>query len=142
ATTLVLTSGTGNITLGAGVGTSTALTGFTITQANTVSTQAVTATFIAQNAGTGTTTFNGAVNTTGASGIALTGNNFTFSNTFTTAGGGAVTIVDAGVATFNGVGSVAGAVTVNGAAFASTITAGGAIAVNGAATVSGTGSLT
>src|SRR5207245_628597 len=53
-------------------------------------------------AGTGTTTFNGSLNTNGASGIDLNGNAFSFNNApVTTTGNGAVSITNSGALTID-----------------------------------------
>ncbi|MFA6501721.1 MAG: filamentous hemagglutinin N-terminal domain-containing protein, partial [Parachlamydiales bacterium] len=145
---LSLDSGTGNITLSAdaGTGLGTALNSFSITHAATVSTQAITAASIAQSAGSVSTTFNGALNTSGAAGISLTGTAFTFNAAFTTAAAGPLSVTNTGLLTFaaGATGSVAGALTQNGSGgtlLSSAITAGGAMQFNGPFAVLGTGLL-
>ena len=136
---LTLISGN-NITLSGNIGTGiTPLTGFTITTANVVSTQAITALFIKQSGAAATTsavtTFNGALTTTGTSGISLTGRSFTL-NQVTTTSGGPLYITNSGVVTFNSIGTytndISGAVTViptstGSASLSSTIKAAGLI---------------
>ena len=51
---------------------------------------------LTQTAGTGTTTFDGAVNTTGAGGIDLNGNIFTINDTIDTANDGGLSVTNAG----------------------------------------------
>jgi len=144
---LAFNSGGGSITLGGGIGTAlTPLTAFTITNAGDVSTQAIFSSFITQAHGSGTTTFNGALNTTSLAGISLTGTAFTFNSPFTTATGGPVAITHTGLTTFNAgaTGSISGALTqtgVGGVRLSSTITSGGAMQFSGPFSVSGTGSL-
>ncbi len=141
---LTLNAGTGNITLGGNIGTITPLTAFTITNGASISTQAITSAFITQTAGTGTTTFNGALNTTGATGLSLTGTSFTFNNTYTTSGVGPLTLTNSGLVTFSGVGSIAAGVTQTGSGsiqLSSSMTSAGAMQFNGPFAVSGTGSL-
>ncbi len=144
---LSLNSGTGTITIGGNVGTAiTPLTSFTIARANNVSTQAIFASTISQLIGTGTTTFNGALNTSAAGGISLLGTDFTFNNTITTTGSGPLAITNSGLVAFTSgaTGSIAGALTQTGLGttqFSSSLTVGGAVQFNGSCTVSGTGSL-
>jgi filamentous hemagglutinin family protein len=144
---LTLNSGSGNITLGGDVGTSgTPLTGFTITRAADVSTQGIYSPFIIQSAGSGTTTFNGTLSTSAASGITLNGTSFTFNNPFTVGGLGALTVTNTGVLTFNAgaTGSIAGSLTQSGGGsslLSSSITAGGSIDFIGAVSLSGSASL-
>ncbi len=138
---LTLNSGMGDMTVG---GALTPLTSLTITKGKDISTQAITAGFITQAAGTGTTIFNGAVTTSGASGLSLTGTNFTFNDTFTTGGTGGLTVTHTGLLTLAS-GSVAGAVDQTGTGstlLSGTITAGGSIQFAGPFAVSGTASLT
>src|SRR5205823_6281439 len=53
-----------------------------------------------QTAGSGTSTFNGALSTTTASGIALTGTAFQFPNSVTTTTSGPFSLINSGLATF------------------------------------------
>lgn len=143
---LTLNSGAANITLSGDVGTIANLTSFSITRAGNVSTQAIIAGSITQSDGSGTTTFNGALNTTALSGISLTGTSFTFNNTFTTTAAGPLSVVNTGVLQFSSgaTGSLAGSLTQSGTGstqLSSSITAGGAVQFNGAFSASGTGSL-
>ncbi|MTJ10508.1 hypothetical protein, partial [Anabaena sp. UHCC 0204] len=57
-----------------------------------MNTKAITAGSITQTSGTGTTTFDGAINTNNSTGVNLTGNNFTFNQAVTGTNNGAVTI--------------------------------------------------
>src|SRR5207247_11347178 len=57
---------------------------------------------LVQLAGTGTTTFNGAVNTNSATGVALTGNVQTLNAGITTTGNGVVSFSNAGALARNG----------------------------------------
>jgi hypothetical protein len=106
---LTLTAGSGDITFSDTVGT-TRIGALTINSANNVSVadgKAFSAASIEQRAGSGTTTFGGTVNTnaqisgSNANGIDLTGSAFTFKNTVTTTGGGAVAIDNSGTLTIN-----------------------------------------
>ncbi|MCC6128156.1 MAG: hypothetical protein IT584_03035, partial [Chlamydiae bacterium] len=93
---LVYTAGTGNITLAANIGSITPVNSLTITTANNVSTQAISAGSINQNEGSGSTIFNGALVSTQMSGINLTGTAFTFEAPVTTIGGGSLVINNSG----------------------------------------------
>jgi hypothetical protein len=104
---LEITAGTGNIIFTGIVGGGTPLNTITIQSATDVTAAAVSAASILQVAGSGTTTFNGAVNTSGAAGIDLNGTIFTFNNTVTTAAGGPVTITNAGLLTVSDVNGAA-----------------------------------
>ncbi|MCP2729862.1 CHAT domain-containing protein, partial [Limnofasciculus baicalensis] len=89
---LSINAGTGDITFTGIVGGSNRLNALTITNAqNVTASNSINAASITQSAGTGTTTFNGALNTNTASGINLTGTNFNL-NGITNATEGAVTI--------------------------------------------------
>ncbi|MBD1898249.1 CHAT domain-containing protein [Coleofasciculus sp. FACHB-129] len=94
---LELSAGTGNINLGGAVGSSdTPIGNLTITAAKDVETKAIAAASITQKAGTGTTTFNGALKTNTATGIDLSGTNFIFNSPVTTTSNGTVTINNSG----------------------------------------------
>ena len=97
---LDLTAGGGDVVFGGTVGGVTDLADVTLVSAADVTVNAFDAATLTQSAGTGTTTFDGAVNTTGAGGIALTGNAFTVNDTIDTANGGTVTVTNAGLLTF------------------------------------------
>jgi len=125
------TAGVENLTLAsAGDITFTGLAGglrrlgvVTIISADDVTiTAGMNAVSITQIAGSGLTLVNGPINTNGAAGIALTGNNFTINNTVTTTGGGPVTITNAGLLTITAVGdmNLDGPFTQNGAGVVST----------------------
>ncbi|MBS0653704.1 MAG: hypothetical protein JSR39_09325, partial [Verrucomicrobia bacterium] len=82
---LRISAGTGNIVLGGAVGTAlTPLTSVIIDNATNVTAQSITAGFIQQGSGTGTSTFNGALTTNTATGISLIGSAFAFNAPFTT----------------------------------------------------------
>ena len=98
---LTLAAGTGDITFGGDIGNINPLRNITISNAADVNTQRISSAGISQNAGTGTTTFNGAITTNTVSGINLTGNNFTFNAPVTTTNDGAVTIANSGQLTIN-----------------------------------------
>jgi len=104
---LTLTAGTtGDVTFADAVGSNVRVGDLTVQSANNVSAQAVTAKSIAQNAGVGTTTLNGAVNTNGAAGINLIGNNFDVKNTVTTTSGGGVTVNNSGTLNIDAAGDM------------------------------------
>jgi len=85
---LNLTAG-GDITINGAVGSTTRIGNLNITNANNVTTGAITAASITQTAGSGTTTFQGDLNTNSATGISLTGNTFKLNgNVATTTSGG------------------------------------------------------
>jgi hypothetical protein len=101
--------------------------------------QAVTADSIFQSGGSGTTTFNGAVDINGASGISLIGTNFTFNAPFTTTSN-PFSIVNAGTLTFAtaATGTAIGTFSQTGAggvSLASSITSSGAMLISGVLTV-------
>jgi len=96
---LTINTGTGNLTLNSAVGNTTRLGTLTLTNANNVTTDAITASSLTQTAGTGTTSFNGTLNTDTAAGINLTGSNFSFSSPVTTTNSGGVTLNNSGVLT-------------------------------------------
>ncbi|MBD1839873.1 CHAT domain-containing protein [Coleofasciculus sp. FACHB-501] len=98
---LSLTAGTGNINFTDAVGGSNKLGSVTINSAQNVQAAAITAVSITQSAGSGTTTFNGTLNTNSASGINLNGNNFVFKNPVTTTNNGGVSINNTGTLTID-----------------------------------------
>jgi hypothetical protein len=92
---LTLNAGSGNIIVGGAIG-ATPIGALTITNANNVSLNAISATSVTQVAGARTTTIAGNITTSGLSGISLTGTNFTINGTVTTTGSGPFTIVNGG----------------------------------------------
>ena len=74
----------------------------TINSANNVTTEDVTATAISQTSGTGTTTFNGSINTSGIAGINLSGTSFAVNGSVLTTGasGAGLTITNSGTLSF------------------------------------------
>ena len=97
---LNLAAGNADITFGEKVG-NTRLGKLTVTSArNITANDSITASSISQNAGTGTTTFKGALDTNTADGISLTGNVFNL-NTINTTGNGGVTINNSGQLTIS-----------------------------------------
>ncbi len=84
ASSLTLAAGTaGNINFLAGVGAG--LTSLTISSVNNLTLQNLSIGSFLQSAGSGTTTFNGIANFTGASGFSFTGNNLVVNNAISTA---------------------------------------------------------
>ena len=146
AETLTLSSGTGNTTLGGDLGDSVPLTDILINHAGVVSTQKITASSFTQASGSVSTTFNGAVQTSTATGISLTGTAFTFDNNVTTTGGGPLTVNNSALLSFASgtVGTIAGAfsqTTAGGVSLAGSITTGGIISIAGPITIAGTATL-
>src|SRR5262249_48184850 len=80
------------ITFTGAAGGTTPLGTVTITAANNVTTNAFSAVAFNQTAGTGISTFNGAMNLSGASGFSFAGANATFNSSLTTASGGPANI--------------------------------------------------
>lgn len=93
---LTLAAGGGDISLQGAVGGSSRLAALQIDNARDVVANAITATSLRQVAGSGTTTINGAIDTSGGSGIELTGNAFAFNAAVSTSNGGGVRIVNSG----------------------------------------------
>ncbi|MBD1905700.1 CHAT domain-containing protein [Funiculus sociatus GB2-A5] len=95
-----LAAGNADITFDRKVG-NTRLGKLTVTSAgNVTANDSITAASISQNAGTGTTTFKGVLDTNTADGISLTGNVFNL-NTINTTGNGGVTINNSGQLTIS-----------------------------------------
>jgi filamentous hemagglutinin family protein len=94
---LILETGSGDITVTDAIGGNTRLGNLTINNANDVTTGAIRAASIKQEAGNNTI-FNGPLNTNSPDGINLTGNNFTFKAPVTTNNGN-VTISNSGLLT-------------------------------------------
>jgi len=105
---LTLTAGTaGSVTFTGAVGGIAALGDLTIVSANNVTeTAGLAAATLTQSAGSGTTTLTGAVTTSGAGGVSLTGTNLALNNTLTTTGGGTVTVNESGTATIAAAGDI------------------------------------
>ena len=103
---LTLTAGTGNISFTSGVG-ATRLGGIDINSANNVTANStITAASLNQDAGSGTTTLNGAVNTNTAAGVTLTGTNLALNAPITTTVGGVVTFSETGTAVIAAAGDI------------------------------------
>ena len=97
---LTLLAGAGNINFQEAVGNTTGLGNLTITSANNVTTNSLTATSLIQSAGSGTTSL-GILNTNTANGINLTGNSFNLNGAINTTSGGSLTINNSGQLTIN-----------------------------------------
>ncbi|GAB5411007.1 MAG: hypothetical protein ChlgKO_01210 [Chlamydiales bacterium] len=96
---LTLSAGTGDITLGGAVGTTTRLEDLTITSAHNVDTNDLIAATITIDSSTGTVSILGDLNTLSPGGISFTGTNFVRNGNVTTTGGGTVTINNSGTVT-------------------------------------------
>ncbi|MBS0584690.1 MAG: S-layer family protein, partial [Verrucomicrobia bacterium] len=147
ARALTLGSGTGSISVTGAIGTNaTPLTSLTINNANNTTLHDLFAASVVQNAGTGTTTFNGSVLASGASGINLVGSNFTFQNSFSTTSG-PLSVTNSDTLTFEAgaTGTISAALLQNSSSgntvLSSAITAGDTVNFSGALSVVGTGSL-
>ena len=106
---LTLTAGVGNILLSGNIGTPR-IGNFTITSANNITVQAITAKSLTLLSATGTSTLSGGFDTNGINGIALTGNNFLSGASITTTNGGPVVVTNSGLITATG----ASIITLNG----------------------------
>ncbi|MFM8475601.1 MAG: beta strand repeat-containing protein, partial [Planctomycetaceae bacterium] len=129
---LSLTAGTGTIDFDAAVGSGTRLGAVSIVSATDVTFDALLrAASVTQQAGSGTTTFTGAVDTNAAGGVAVTGTNLAFNGEVTTTGGGLT-------ANLSGTAAV-GASTSSSISGSIAITAAGSITVGASAIVSAGG---
>lgn len=120
ADNLTINAGSGDVTFTGAIGGSTPLGILTITSADDVSAAAATFLRMVQSAGTGTTSFSGAVNATNG-GLSLTGTNFTFGSTVNTTSTSGLTVVATGALTLNGAVSLDGSLVFSG---------GGTVAIN------------
>jgi hypothetical protein len=134
-------AGSGNVFFDQNVGHTTPIGVLTITSAGSVTAAGeLFASSIVQTAGSGKTTFAGAVSTTAAAGIALTGTQFEFDGLVTTANGGPLLISNSGLLSYLGGGSLSGALSQTGAGAVSisgTTSAGGAVSFASAASLTG-----
>jgi len=121
---LTLTAGAGNVTLTGVVGGTDRLGAIDIVSATNVTANAVTAASLLQQAGSGTTTFNGAIDTNALAGVRITGTHLALNNTINTTAAGTVTFDQSGTATI----AAAGDITADGAV---SITAAGGISTAG-----------
>jgi hypothetical protein len=97
AADLILNSGDGDISALVPIGGTTPINNLIIVNTDTANFALINAQTITQQAGIGTTTFNGAITTSLPNGIQLTGNTFVFSAPVTTTGNGQVIINNTGV---------------------------------------------
>jgi hypothetical protein len=142
---LTLAAGSGSIVFTGTVGASHPLDFLTISSANNVTAAAISATSLIQSAGSGTSTFNGALTTNGASGIQLTGTHFAINSTVTTTNNGSLTIVNAGTLSLSGTASLAGGFTQTGSggvSLSGSVSAALPISFAGAVTLSASPSIT
>ncbi|MFN5199559.1 MAG: beta strand repeat-containing protein, partial [Planctomyces sp.] len=96
---LTLTAGTGNITFSAAVGQiSRPATLRIVSVADASFSATVSVTRFVQDAGTGTTTLSGTLNTSDSAGVSIAGNKMRVGSGITTSGGGTVTVVLSGTA--------------------------------------------
>lgn len=98
---LTLKSGVGNITLLSNIGSSAAIGAFEVTSCANFTSQAITGASISLDNVTGISTFNGALNTTGPSGIVLTGGAFNCNGNITASGLGGMTLTNSLASTFS-----------------------------------------
>lgn len=130
-----MAAGAGNISFGGAIGGTTPLNSLQITSAANVTAPAISAGTLTQIAGTGTTTFNGAIATTASGGISLTGTTFLLNGTTTTTNAGPFTMTNSGILTISPGANMAlaGAFTQNGSGGvslgANIVTANGSISV-------------
>ncbi|MBR9887056.1 MAG: filamentous hemagglutinin N-terminal domain-containing protein [Oceanospirillales bacterium] len=131
ANNLYLTAGAGNIDFDAAVGATDAIGAFNISSATNVTADStIAAASVTQSAGTGTTTLNGAVNTSNVAGISLTATNLAVNAAMTTINAGTVTFNESGAVIISAAGDINSDGGVN-------ITAGGGIATAGDITTTG-----
>ena len=99
---LTLASGGADISVAGAIGGTVPINALTFSAARNVTIAAVTAGFIIQSAGTGTTAFGGQVITSSVLGINLTGSGFSFTNGVdTTSGTGVLIIANTGTLSIN-----------------------------------------
>jgi hypothetical protein len=147
AQNLTITAGTGAVTFTGAVGGSTRLGTLNIVSANNVIAAALTLGAFDQDAGSGTTTFGGAVNTNTSAGVVVANTNLAVNAAVTTTSSGVVTFTQSGTTVIAAAGDVVsdGAVTITSGSgtttsgditttsdtiqFASATTLGGAVAL-------------
>ncbi|MBS0653703.1 MAG: hypothetical protein JSR39_09320, partial [Verrucomicrobia bacterium] len=103
AQNLTLKAGSGNVFLNSPVGGGTSIGSLILDNLNNFTSTAISADSISQALAstiTGLVTFNGAISTTGGSGIVLAAPQFDLSNNITTTGGGPLTLTNSGSLTF------------------------------------------
>jgi len=94
---LSLTAGEGNINLLGATGSNTRLGNLIINSVNNLNTGSITAASISQKSGSGTSTFNGEIDTNTSQGINIIGNNVLFNNRVITTNQGNLTINNSGL---------------------------------------------
>lgn len=102
---LTLTAAAGSITFTGAVG-AVQLGAIQINSAGDVTANSITAASVKQSAGTGSTTFNGTVNTNAGAGVSLTTNAINVNAAINTTGGGTVTFANAGQLTIAAAGGI------------------------------------
>jgi hypothetical protein len=124
AQNLTITAGTGNVTFTGAVGGTTRLGTLNIVSANNVIASALTLGAFDQDAGSGTTTFGGAVNTNTSAGVVVANTNLAVNAAVTTTSSGVVTFTQSGATVI----AAAGDISSDGAV---TITSGGGTTISG-----------
>ena len=111
---LTVTAAAGNVTFSGAVGGSTRLGTLNIVTAGDVTAGALTLAAFDQDAGTGTTTLGGAVDTNAAGGVVVANTNLAVNAAVTTTGNGVVTFTQSGTTTIAAAGNIIsdGAVTI------------------------------
>ncbi len=104
---LTLTAGTGNIDFTGAAGSVDRLGAIDINSATNVTAAGITAGSLNQDAGSGTTTLNGAVDTDAVAGVTLTGTNLAINQSITTTNGGVVTVNESGTLALAAAGDIA-----------------------------------
>ena len=138
---LTLIARTSDITFTGVVGAVHPLKTITISSAKDVLIDEVTVNGFTQSAGTGTTTFGGALNVDSFLGLSLTGTNFILSNPVTTSNTGTITVNNSGTLTLSGTVISAGAFTQSGTGsttFSGSITAAQPVSFSGQVNLLGT----
>ncbi|MBS0653511.1 MAG: filamentous hemagglutinin N-terminal domain-containing protein, partial [Verrucomicrobia bacterium] len=143
---LTVSSGTGNTVFGGNVGIGTRLNNLMIALANNVTASSISAATFSQLGGTGTSTFNGPINTNAVGGVSLVGSGFTVNSTITTTAAGPVSITNSGTLNLasGAICSVGGAfaqINTGGVTLSGQVTAGGNISFQGPITLSGSPTL-
>ncbi len=105
AENLRIAAGAGNVSFGGAVG-ATRLGVVDVDSAANVTSIGLTAAALNQDSGSGTTTLNGAVNTSAAAGVTLTGTNLVLNAPVTTAASGVVTLNHSGTTTIAAAGDI------------------------------------
>jgi hypothetical protein len=130
AQSLTVQAGGGDVAFTGAVGGSRRLNNLTVSSAHDLSAGGIRAAAFTQSAGSGTTTLSGAIDTSGAGGVSLTGTHFAITGSVTVAGGGGLSVTDVTSLSIS-----TGAVNLN----AGTFTVDGAGTASVSSDVSGTG---